>query len=365
MSKRSKTHVHRTLALLGILTFLLLYTLPVAAEYPVTVTDSLGNSFTLEEEPQRIVLAGKATLIPASAFYLFPEAREKVTAVGKTDQGLGNFISRLDSSFEDVRKLPSEVGPEQIAAERPDLVIVKDFVYRNLGKQVERLGIPVLPLSLESPEDYRRDIKLLGKVLNSEERAQEIWNYYSSRLENVTSVTEQVPETQKPRTLVLYYSTRGGETAFNIPPAEWIQTYQVKAAGGRPVWTGSHSGGGWKTVSFEQIAAWDPDRIYITSYNLAPDNFMERILRNPQWQKLRAVKQGNVKAFPADFYSWAQPEARWILGIQWLAGQLHPERFEEMDMRRRIIEFYRRLYGLEEQRIRSLIFPRVEGALSD
>jgi iron complex transport system substrate-binding protein len=343
-----------------------LCSMPAAAtDYPLTITDGLGNRLTLEEEPQRIVLAGKATLITASAFYLFPDAREKVVAIGKTNQGLGNFIPHLDPEFEEVNQLPYDAGPEQVAAERPDLLIVKDFVYRNLGKQVARLGIPVLPLRLESPEDYRRDIRLLGKILNSEERAEEIWNFYRSKLQELSSVTERIPEREKPSTLILYYSSRGGETAFNIPPASWIQTYQVEAAGGEPVWTASHSGRGWKTVSFEQIAAWDPDRIYITSYNMAPERFMEDILSNPQWQELRATRRGRVKAFPSDFYSWAQPEARWILGIQWLARDLHPERFGGTEMREEIFSFYHTLYGLEERRTRELILPRLQGAISD
>jgi iron complex transport system substrate-binding protein len=72
-----------------------------------------------------------------------------------------------------------------------------------------------------------------------------------------------------------------------------------------------------------------------------------------------------VKGFPADFYSWAQPETRWILGIQWLARDLHPETFDQTSMREELFSFYRELYGLDAERIRSLILPRVEGALSD
>jgi iron complex transport system substrate-binding protein len=367
MTQPRYRHIRRVRYIILPLLIALLCTLSAAAtDYPVTVNDSLGNDLTIEEEPERIVLAGKATLLTASVFYLFPEAREKVVAIGKTNQGLGNFIPHLDPSFEKVNQLSYDAGPEQVAAQKPDLLIVKDFVYRNLGRQAERLGIPVLPLSLESPAAYRRDIRVLGRILNSEQRAEEIWGYYRENLNEITEVTDDLSESEKPRTLILYYSTRGGEVAFNIPPASWIQTYQVKAAGGWPVWTGSHSGRGWKTVSFEQIAAWDPDRIYITSYNLAPDNFMQKILDNPQWQQLRATKEGRVQAFPADFYSWAQPETRWILGIQWLAHQLHPDLFAAgQDMQEEIVSFYRTLYGLDRSAVQSLIMPRLEGAVSD
>lgn len=345
----------------------LLIPLNAAAEpnspYPITVEDSLGNEFTLEKEPQRVVLAGKATLITANAYYLFEEARDKVVAIGKTNQGLGNFLPHLDGDFEEVTKLSHQVGPEQIIAQRPDLVIVKDFMYKRLGAPLTKLGVPVLALNLESASDYEKDMRILGKVLNQEERAEEILSIYNKRLSDLKQTTDTIPAAEKPRVLMLYYSVRGGDAAFNIPPKNWMQTFQVEAAAGTPVWTDSNLGSGWKTVNFEQIAAWDPDTIVITSYNSAPDNFFEEIIGSRKWQQLRAGKEGRVYAFPADFYSWAQPDVRWILGVQWLAQTLHPEHFSHMDIKAEVRSFYREMYAISDTTIDSLVLPRLDSAL--
>ena len=351
-----------------ILTALATLAVPAFAEnggYPVTVTDTLGNELTVEEKPSRVVIAGKASLLTANAFYLFEDARDSVAAIGRTNQGLGNFLPYIDDRYESLTRLPHQVGPEQILAQRPDLVILKDFVYGRLGKQLDRLGIPVLPLSLESPESFRRDIRLLGKVLDEEKRAEEIIGFYDERLRAVTDRTGGLAPAEKPRTLLLYYNARGGEISFNIAPRKWIQTFQVEAAGGRPVWTGAHAGNGWMTVNFEQIAAWDPDHIFITSFHTAPGNYIESIRKNPQWQALRAVKNGNLAAVPADFYSWAQPDTRWILAVQWMAERLHPELFPGLDMRREAGEFYSVLYDLEERVYEEVVAPRLEEELSD
>jgi len=334
-----------------------------STHYPITVEDSLGNEFTLETEPQRVVLAGKATLITANAYYLFEEARDKVVAIGKTNQGLGNFLPHLDGDFEVVTKLSHQVGPEQIIAQRPDLVIVKDFMYKRLGAPLTQLGVPVLALSLESATDYEQDIRILGKVLNQERRAEEILSIYDERLSKLKQTTDTIPAAEKPRVLMLYYSVRGGDTAFNIPPKNWMQTFQVEAAGGTPVWTDSNLGSGWKTVNFEQIAAWDPDTIVITSYNSAPDTFFEEITGSPRWQQLRAGKQGRMYAFPADFYSWAQPDVRWILGAQWLARTLHPDHFSHVNIKAEVRSFYREMYSLSDNMIDSLVLPRLDTAL--
>ncbi len=126
------------------------------------------------------------------------------------------------------------------------------------------------------------------------------------------------------------------------------------------LWTDSHAGKGWMTVGFEQIAAWDPDHIFITSYKSPTDEVMASIRNSEQWKKLRAMKNGRVDAVPADFYSWAQADTRWILGIQWMALQLHPELFSDLTIHNEAQSFYRELYGIQADEFRRIILPRLE-----
>jgi len=329
-------------------------------KYPVEIVDSLGNRITLKEKPSRIVLAGRATLITANAFYLFEEARKDVAAIGHTDQGLGNFLPYLDKDFNALPQLPHEVGPEQVIANRPDLVIVKDLAYPRLGTALQKLGIPVIALSLESAESFQQDIGILGKALGYPDRARTIQSLFRARTDRLESRLDSLQEKEKPRVLLLYYSVKGGETSFNIAPRNWIQTYQVEAAGGNPVWAESHMGSGWKTVNFEQIAAWDPDFIFVTSYRTPVEEFFTRLADNSRWQQLKAMKAAQVLAFPADFYSWAQPDVRWILGAEWMAQILHPELFEDLNMMDEIRYFYRDMYGLEDDLFRSAVASRLD-----
>jgi iron complex transport system substrate-binding protein len=330
-----------------------------------SVVDSLGNEANLNGVPERIAVAGKATLITADALYLFPEAHGRVIGLGKTNQGLGDFFPLLDPLLDEKKRLAHEIGPEQIAALKPDLLIVKDFVYRQLGEPVAKLGIPVIALSLETPEQYRSDIRIIGSILGNEERAEEIVEYYDASLERVRARVSSIPDSQRPSVLMLYYTNRGGETAFNVPPAGWIQTAQVEEAGGRAVWKDTHQGGGWKTVNFEQIASWNPDYIIITSYNSDADSYLPGILSDSRWQQLKAGQSGTVLPVPSDFHSWAQPDTRWILAVSWLAKELYPERFGDMDMRGEVVRFYTELYGVSEDLVNSMVLPRLEGELSD
>lgn len=329
----------------------------------VVVTDALGRTLEFAQPPQRIVVAGKAIFMVADALYLFPEAVDRVVTLPSGGQSVGEFLSLVDPAFNDKTFLEPEAGPEQIAAVHPDLVVLKSFMADRLGAPLEQLGIPVLYVDLETPGQYRRDITTLGQLLANPARAGQILSFYKQRLVQVEQTVSGVGQANKPRVLLLQYSRRGDEVAFNVPPADWIQTTMVDLAGGMPVWTEASSSGGWTVVNFEQIAAWDPDQIFIVNYFGDVTEVVERLKVDPQWQALPAVEKGQLYAFPKDFYSWDQPDARWILGLQWLATRIQPERFQEIDMSREVERFYAELYGLDQSTIQEKIHPKLDGDL--
>ena len=72
---------------------------------------------------------------------------------------------------------------------------------------------------------------------------------------------------------------------------------------------------------------------------------------------------GKILPFPADFYSWDQPDVRWILGLMWIAKVLHPELFGDLDLEAEVRYFYTFLYGLDEEIIDAEIIPRIAASL--
>jgi iron complex transport system substrate-binding protein len=334
---------------------------PAAAGF--TVTDALGRDVAFTTPPQRIALAGKANLLIADALYLFPQATDRVGILGKGTQGTGNFLAIVDPQYDAKPKLENEVGPEQIAAEQPDAVVLKSYLADTLGKPLETLGIPVIYLDFETPEQYTRDLKTLGQLYQDEARAQEIDQFYQSRIDRVSQALGDLSEDQKPKVLLLYYNDKDGQVAFNIPPMSWMQTIMVNMAGGTPIWKDANLGNGWTKVSLEQIAAWDADQVFIISYFKPVDEVVQGLKDDPQWQALRATKDGKLYGFAGDLMSWDQPDTRWILGLTWLAGRLHPERFPGLDMQQEAQAFYQELYGLDEGAFQQSIQPMLSGDL--
>ena len=93
---------------------------------------------------------------------------------------------------------------------------------------------------------------------------------------------------------------------------------------------------------------WNPDRIYIVSYKMPTDLFMKEIRESSLWKDLSAYQHNQIKSFPADFHNWAQPDTRWILGLQWLAKDLHPDIFSMINIEKEIISFYTDFYSITE-----------------
>ncbi len=326
----------------------------------LTVTDALGRTVTLPAPPRRIAIVGRANFMIADAVYTFPEARERVVAISGTPQG-NIFQALMDPHSAEKVQLKRDPGPEQIAAVHPDLVLMKHFLAKKLGQSVESLGIPVIYMSLETPDTFRREIKMLGILFNNPDRAREVNAFYQRLIETITQRVGSIPPEKRPAVLVLQHSTKGGSTAYKIPPLTWIQTLMVKTAGGRVAWADATLGSRWTVITLEHIAAWNPDQIYIVDYFGDPREAVQQFTQEETARRLRAVQTHHVFAFPKDVVSWDQPDTRWVLGLVWLARHIHPEVFADVDMTRVYLDFYRTLYGLDESTVREHLMPTITG----
>jgi iron complex transport system substrate-binding protein len=334
---------------------------PEALPGGTTVVDALGRSVQFEELPQRIVVAGKSSLTIIDTLYLFPEAKERVVGLVVGQQKPGAFLSLVDPSFDQKAVLEVEAGPEQIAPLKPDVVVMRSFMKKDLGDALEQLKTPVVYVDLETPEQYFRDMVTLGKLFGNEARAEEIRAFYQARLDRLDESLGALVDDQKPRVLIVQYSDQGGEVALNVPSASWLQTKEAELAGGRPVWIEAAQGGGWTVVNFEQIAAWDPDTVFVISYKADPSQVVEALKADARWQALRAVQEGQVFGFASDLFSWDQPDPRWILGVTWLAGRLYPDRFADLDMVSEATRFFEQMYGMDGVAVEEQILPTLKG----
>ncbi len=330
-----------------------------SASGPIVIVDDTGHEETFEAPPQRIVVAGRATFIVANTLLTFPEGRERmVTGESRGIQSM-EFYKIIAPNLDPEKFLETDAGPEQIAAFDPDVVLMKSYMAEKLGPPLEELGIPYVALNLETPEQFYADLRLLGKLLGNEPRAEEIVAFYQNKLAELEQRRADVGE--KPRVLVVSYSDKGGEVAFKVPPADWIQTTETVMAGGDPVWAADVQGGGWNVVNFEQIAAWQPEIVFVIAYNQDTAEIAAKLRADENWASLPAGKNGAIYGFPADYYSWDTPDPHWLLGVIWMSKKIHPDAYGDLDLMAELHDFYRTLYGFTDAQIDELIVPRLSG----
>ena len=327
----------------------------------LTITDALGRTVTFDTLPQRIVVAGKASALILDAMYMFPEAVDRVISYGKTSQTGKSFLPVIDPKLAEKTAFDNNVGAEQIAPLKPDLVVLKDYLKDSMGAPLEALGIKVVYLNLETTDTFNRDVRTIGQLFGDSERADAIVAYYEGAVNAVTGPLQNLNDADRPGTLLLEYSDKGGTVAFNVAPASWLQTDLVKLAGGNPVWTDVPTQGGWTVVTLEQIAAWNPQMIFIVDYAGNAVDIVSQLKSDPQWSVLDAVKNSKIYAFPVDFLSWDQADPRWALGLTWLATKLQPSVFGSVDMTAEVTNFYKTLYGMDDAAITSQVLPLVKG----
>ena len=333
------------------------------AEEPIyiTLTDAIGNELSFSEPPERLVFAGRASQIIIHAAYLFPEAIDRVAGMEQRVQRKNSMLPLIDPKYEQKTQFERDAAAEQIAPVQPDAVLMKTYMADRLGDPLEQLDIPVIYLDLETPEQFFRDVESIGALFDNPERAEEVKSFYQARLEQVETALNGLKLEDRPSVLLIQYDTRSGEVAFNVPSANWLQTVIAELAGGEPVWTEAVTSGGWTVVNFEQIAAWDPDLIMVVNYFDDPGIAVAELRNDPKWQALRATQEDKIFAFPGDFLSWDQPDTRWILGLQWLATKIQPDRFESLDLLVEVKTFYEEMYGLDAETFEAEVLPLITG----
>lgn len=354
----------------------------VFAGFPCEVVDCHNRKIMLENAPSRIVIAGRAGFMITNAAFFFKTAPDKLVSYSKSLKLVNNdkFYQMVDPGFANRIFNDFETGIEELAAMKPDIVLLRDFERQKYERSLGQLGIKCAFFSLEDPTKYPAEIETLSLVFGEPARGTEIAGFYRTWQERITgrlrkhkspfpdalhvypasesgSLSRDVttsPEAAAPRVLHLYHSSKGGAVSFNVAPAHWAQTWLVEEAGGVAIWKDAGIGNGWQQIGFDQIAAWRPEFVTLVAYGGDVSKVKQQLAKDPLWAEMHAVKQHKLLAFPEDFVSWDQPDSRWILGLCWLAAILHPEIPElKSDMHELHRSFFA-LYGLTAEQINEI-----------
>ena len=272
-------------------------------QYPLTITDDLGNTVTIEEEPERVV-----SLSPSNTETLFAlGADERI--VGRTD-----YCSYPEEAAE-VPSIGTYTSPntELIISMTPDVIFASDYIDDSIRSQVEGAGAKVIVFAASDLEGVEQNILTAGQVLNLNGEAKEITDGMEAEMAQLQEILSANTE-EKSAFIDLggYYSAGEGSLLGNM--LEDIGVRNVAADTGEM----------WPQLSVEKIIESDPD-VYISLYTTP-----EELKQVSGLSELDCIKNDRIV-----YYDGLSPEADMIQragprlaeGTRLLAEQIYPELF--------------------------------------
>ncbi|MFW2488825.1 ABC transporter substrate-binding protein [Clostridium chromiireducens] len=318
------------------------------------ITDAFGHNIKLPEKVDKVSTTGALNQI-----VLLLGGGEKIVA---TQDSLKNsFFATVYPRIKEVTSAYSGAGSgtinvETVLAQKPQVVF--SSIDENKREQIESAGVAMVGVKLVTTDDMKNTVKLVGQVLGdgAEKKAEEFVKYYT---DNMNYVQERTKSANKVKVFVA--SGNGSKGSISTIPDKDINTEYINAAGGmnivsKYISTGPTSG----TVSedFEFLMKEQPD-VIIANTKDAYDYIMDKS-NGSQWQDVSAVKNNKVYLNPKGTYLWSVRSAEGALQPLWLGKILHPDLFEDLDMKQKVKEFYKTYYNydLSEKEINDIMNPK-------
>ena len=225
---------------------------------------------------------------------------------------------------------------ELIVSLKPDVIFGSSGYADALQ---EKTGIHVVCLMTHGSLDCEI-YRLVGKVIGKEKEAEELILYANEKKGEITDVTSQIPDNEKPRVYMELY--RNLLTPIHYDP--------IDLAGGINV-AKDCVGGYSARISKEQIIDWNPDRIMLQRMWVKDPGSpyskvqVEDILADPDYQTINAVKNRTVYHTIGHSAGW--DPATGTVETFYMAKIFHPNKFEDLNMEKEGNEILERFYGVD------------------
>lgn len=296
----------------------------------ITVVDQAGREVTVVRDPQSIALCYRVVV----RFLINLGKGGCITGIGKSEP----FLEELQPSLKDCADVGKGVADIEALAElKPDLFIHKASDVETL-EAVQKIGIPAIGISVETPEEMVAAVDLLGKVCGAEQKAQELIDYYQSSIEKSRELADTIADDERKTAIVM------GSSIGKVADGSMLQGKMLETAGAINCAAELKATELWPNAGVEQIFSWDPDYIFITGSEGSVYT-AEDIYRDPAWSELKAVKNRHVLMIPSERDSWEFPGVISALGINYMMSAMYPDLLSDSDLEKNVSEFYELAYG--------------------
>lgn len=313
----------------------------VAQRETITVTDALGRSVTVPENPAHVVCSGAGCL----RLITYLGAQDRVVAVDDMEVRRPAFEARpyalANPQFKELPVFGEFRGhdnPELIVALEPQPQVIFK-TYPAMGTDPVELqsqtGIPVVVLEYGDLFGYREQldaaIRTMARVLDVEDRGEAVIGFFDSRIRDLESRTASIPESERPTCFVGGIAYKGPHglqsTEPTYPPFMFVHANNVAYDPNKPLAQLQHA-----DVAKEQLIAWDPHVLFVDVSTIQVQSdagaFYE-LTHDSVYQSLEAVRAGRVYCVLP--YNWYTKNYGSIIANAYFIGSvLYPEQFQDV-----------------------------------
>ncbi|MDX9872843.1 MAG: ABC transporter substrate-binding protein [Clostridia bacterium] len=301
---------------------------------PVTVVDAIDREVAVPDSIERVAITCQGgtthqiSVMGASGKITAQPAMTQFPMLLKMFPHFNSVIN--GGSFDNV-------NIEEIIKADPDMVFVGVTSAKG-NKLIEDTGFATYTMYIGSAdvETQKKEFGMTGTLLGNPGRANEVVQYYTSKLAMVEKLVAKVPEAEKKS---VYY-VNGGITKASS--GVWGDSL-ITGSGGINVTKEFAQGAKGAEISVEQVMQWNPDVIVTQK---AQGN-LEAITGDTRASDLSAIKNRQVYQFPIGAFWWDRPSPEAPLGFMWLATVLYPEYTKEIDLKKETKDFYKTFYNYE------------------
>lgn len=263
-----------------------------------TITDDLGNIFTFEKAPQRIIS-------------LAPNLTEMFFSLDLEDHLVGNTMyCNYPSQAQKIEKVGDMLtfNFEKIVLLKPDLIFITvEGNTKSTYDKFHELGLKVFVSNPRNYKGIRKTYSDLGKIFGVTQKTETALAKWDSTLQSITALLKSQSKTAMFLVELRPIMLAGVNTFIN----EYMQFCGLRNIA-------EDSKLNYPIFNREEILKRDPDYII---YPTGGGDTIEMLKEAyPEWKQLKAIKNNNVIFIDRDLY--LRPGPRFIEALADLSNQL-------------------------------------------
>ena len=261
----------------------------------IDIVDDLGRLVTINEPPERVVVAS-----PAITKYLeVLDLSSRIVGVTDWDPfALSNEVEKIGNLV--------PLNLEKIISLSPDLVMISGGFQEAEVEKLENIGVNTYVMNPNSFEDIYRNLVVVGNIFGVPERGKTSADDFREEVLAIAKDSHKLSQDEKPR--VIYIMIAGEVSDIWTCGTGSFVNQAIAFAGGANVAAPYSGNNGWFPVSPEFVLNSQPEIILVPYYyEGGQEEAVNMIVSYKPFEELPAVKNDRVYPLYDGLTAYANP----------------------------------------------------------